>query len=90
LLLHAAFYNLHLIDVYEDHTMYKTNSCTLNVKCNYIKPQITVADPEISERRGAVEGRRFGGCLEAPSGTRAKPWWGSRRRSPGKLTNSYV
>jgi hypothetical protein len=37
----------------------------------------SVADPGISERGGAVEGRGSGGCLEAPSGSRAKPWWGS-------------
>jgi hypothetical protein len=48
---------------------------SISVALKSISP---VADPEISEQGGAVEGRRFGGCLEAPSGSRAKPWWGSR------------
>ena len=33
----------------------------------------------------ALSGRGFGGCLEAPNGSRAKPWWGPRGRSPRKL-----
>jgi hypothetical protein len=31
---------------------------------------------------GAEKGRGFGGCLEAPSGSRAEPWWGSRGETP--------
>ena len=31
------------------------------------------------------QGRGFGGRLEAPNGSRAKPWWGPRGRSPRKL-----
>lgn len=37
---------------------------------------------------GAVKGRGSGGRLEAPSGSRAKPWWGSGGRSPRKLLKS--
>jgi hypothetical protein len=50
-----------------------------------------VAGPGISERVGgsAVEGRESGGCLEAPSGSKAKPWWGFMGRSHRKLT-SYM
>jgi hypothetical protein len=47
------------------------------------------ADPGISEG-GAVEGRGSGGCLEGPSGSRAKPWWDSRGQSHRKLTNSCM
>jgi hypothetical protein len=44
--------------------------------------------PGISEQEGgAVEGKGFGGCLEAPSGSKAKPWWAFRGRSFRKLTD---
>ena len=33
----------------------------------------------------ALSGRGFGGRLEASNGSRAKPWWGPRGRSPRKL-----
>jgi hypothetical protein len=38
---------------------------------------------------GAVVGRRSGSCLETPSVSTAKPWYGSRGQSPQNLTNSY-
>ena len=51
--------------------------------------QAAGADPGILVRGGGVElffkGMGSGGRLEAPSGSRATPWWGPRGRSPRKL-----
>ena len=44
------------------------------------------AYPGIEVKEGNTNwGRGSGGRLEAPSGSRAVPWWGSRGRSPRKL-----
>jgi hypothetical protein len=43
----------------------------------WIHREITVVDPGYSEW-GAVKGSASEGCLEASSGSRAKPWWGSK------------
>ena len=43
------------------------------------------ARSQIENEVHAKYGRGSGGRLEAPSGSRAKPWWGPRGRSPRKL-----
>jgi hypothetical protein len=39
---------------------------------------------------GVVKGRGSGSCLEAPSGSRAKPWWGSSASAGSNFHNILI